>query len=158
MFFDVYYKCTYRHAYILGDRQHGALVVVVQLLSYVQLHATPWTAARQDSLSFTSPGACLTSCPLCRWCHPTILSSVVPFSSCLQSFRASGSFPLSWLFSLGDQSIGASALSPSNEYSGLIFFRIDWFDLLAVWGTLERLLQHQSSKASILQCSAFLMI
>ena len=158
MFFDVYYKCTYRHAYILGDRQHGALVVVVQLLSYVQLHATPWTAARQDSPSFTSPGACLTSCPLCRWCHPTILSSVVPFSSCLQSFRASGSFPLSWLFSLGDQSIGASALSPSNEYSGLIFFRIDWFDLLAVWGTLERLLQHQSSKASILQCSAFLMI
>ena len=158
MFFDVYYKCTYRHAYILGDRQHGALVVVVQLLSYVQLHATPWPAARQDSPSFTSPGACLTSCPLCRWCHPTILSSVVPFSSCLQSFRASGSFPLSWLFSLGDQSIGASALSPSNEYSGLIFFRIDWFDLLAVWGTLERLLQHQSSKASILQCSAFLMI
>ena len=137
MFFDVYYKCTYRHAYILGDRQHGALVVVVQLLSYVQLHATPWTAARQDSPSFTSPGACLTSCPLCRWCHPTILSSVVPFSSCLQSFRASGSFPLSWLFSLGDQSIGASALSPSNEYSGLIFFRIDWFDLLAVWGTLK---------------------
>ena len=53
MFFDVYYKYTYRHAYILGDRQHGALVIVVQLLSYVQLVVTPWIAARQDSLSFT---------------------------------------------------------------------------------------------------------
>ena len=53
MFFDVYYTYTYRHAYILGDRQHGALVIVVQLLSYVQLVVTPWIAARQDSLSFT---------------------------------------------------------------------------------------------------------
>ena len=69
-----------------------------------------------------SPGACSNSCPLSRWCHPTISSSVVPFSSCLQSFPASGSFPASQLFASGGQSIEASASwCPSNEYSGLIF-------------------------------------
>ena len=57
----------------------------------------------------TSPGVCLNSCPLSRWCHPTISSSVVPFSSCLLSFPASGSFPISQLFTSGGQSIGASA-------------------------------------------------
>ena len=100
------------------------------------------------------------SCPLSWWCHPTISSSAIPFSSCLQSFPASGSFSnesvlrirwpkyLSFSFSI----------SPSNEYSGLIFFRIDWFDLLAVQGTLKSLLQHHSSKASVLQCSAFFMV
>ena len=57
----------------------------------------------------SSPGACSNSCPLSQWCHPTISSSVIPFASCLQSFPASGSFPMSWLFALGGQSIGASA-------------------------------------------------
>ena len=97
------------------------------------------------------------SCPLSQWCHPTISSSVVPFSSCLQSFPASGSFPMSrirwpkyWSFSFN--------ISPSNEHSGLIFFRMDWLDLLAVQGTLKSLLQHYSSKASILQCSAFFIV
>ena len=56
-----------------------------------------------------TPGACSNSCPLNWWCHPTILSSVVPFPSCLQSFPASGSLPMSWLFVLGGQSVGASA-------------------------------------------------
>ena len=70
--------------------------------------ATPWTAARQASLSFTAPGACSDSCPLSWWCHPIISSSVVPFSSCLQFFPASGSFPVSLLFASGGQSIGAS--------------------------------------------------
>ena len=109
------------------------------------------------SLPCPSPsrGACSNSCPLNRWCHPTILSSVVPFSSCLQSFLASGSFPMSRLFTSGGQSIGAS---PSNEYSGLISFRMDWFDLLAVQGTLNSLLQHHSSKTSILWRSAFFMV
>ena len=84
----------------------------------------------------------------------TITSSVVPFSCCLQSFAASGSFPMSqwpkyWSFSF--------SISLSNEYSGLIAFRIDWFDLLAVQGTLKSLLQHHSSKASILWHSAFLI-
>ena len=91
------------------------------------------------------------SCPLRRWCHPTISSSVVSFSSCLQSFPASGSFPMSQLFASGGQSIGWSfsfGISPSSEYSGLISFRMDWLDFLAVQGTLKSLLQHHSSKAS----------
>ena len=72
-------------------------------------------------------------------CHLTISSSVVPFSSRLRSFPVSGSFPMSQFFASGGQSIGvySFSLSPSNEYSGLIFFRIDWFDLLAVQGTLK---------------------
>ena len=107
-----------------------------------------------------SPRVCSNSCPLSQWCHPNISSSVASFS-CLQSFPASGSFPISWLFSSGGQSIG---VSPSRyyqsfqEYSGLISFRIDWFDLLAVQGTLKSFLQHYSSKASILRCSAFFMV
>ena len=81
-----------------------------------------------------TPGVYSNSCPLSRWCHPTISSSVIPFSSCLQSFSASGSFPVSQFFASGGQSIAvsASASSPSNEYTGLVSFRIDWFDLLAV--------------------------
>ena len=101
------------------------------------------------------------SCPLSQRCHPTISSSAVLFSSCLQSFPASVSFPVSQFFASGGQSIGVSAsifISPSNEYSGLISFRIDWLDLLAVQGTLKSLLQHHSSKASILQHSAFFIV
>ena len=99
------------------------------------------------------------SCPLSQWCHPNILSSVIPFSLCLQSFPASGSFQMNQFFVSGGQSIGVSSfsISPSNEYSGLISFRIDWLDLLAGQGTLRSLLQDHSSKASILQCSAFFM-
>ena len=84
-----------------------------------------------------------------------------PFSICLQSFPASGSFPKSRPFTSGGQSIGFSAsasVSPSDEYSGLIFFRMDWLDLPAVQGTLKSLLQHYSSKASILWCSAFFIV
>ena len=97
------------------------------------------------------------SCPLNRWCHPTISSCVVPFSSCPQSFSSSGSFQMSQFFSIGGQSIGVSSfnISPSSEYSGLISFSMDWLDVLAVQGTLKSLLQHHSSKASILRCSAF---
>ena len=84
----------------------------------------------------------------------------VPFSSCLQSFPASGSILMSQFFTSGGQSIGSFSfsISTSNEYSGLISFRMDWFDLLAVQGTLESLLQHHSSKASILWRSAFFMV
>ena len=90
-------------------------------------------------------------------CSQAAGSSVIPFSFCPQSFTASNSFPMSRLFASGGQSIGASALASSsflssNGYSGLISFRIDWFDLLAVQGTLKSLLQHWNSKASILQC------
>ena len=103
-----------------------------------------------------SPRVSSNSCPLSWWCHPTILSSVTPFSSCPQSFpvRAFSNesalhirWPEYWSFSF--------SISPLNEYSGLIFLRIDWFGLLAVQGTLKSLLQHHGSKASILQHSAF---
>ena len=87
-----------------------------------------------------TPGAYSNSCPLSRWCHPTILSSVPHFSSCCQSFPASGSFPMTWLFASGGQNIGAFNSSPSNEYSGLISFRRDWLNLRAVQGTLKSLL------------------
>jgi len=96
------------------------------------------------------------SCPLSRWCHPTISSSVVPFFSLLQSFPASGSFQMSQFFPSGGQSIGvlvSASVLPVN-IQGLISFRIDWFDL-AVQGTLKSLLQQHSSKASILWHSAF---
>ena len=106
-----------------------------------------------------TPGVYPNSCPLSRWCHPTISFSVVPFSSGLQLFTASGSFPLSQLFASGGQRIGVSAstsVPPMNTQ--------DWsplgglLDLLAVQGTLKSLLQYHSSKASILQHSAFLIV
>ena len=99
------------------------------------------------------------SSPLSQWCHPTISSSVIPFSSCLQSVPASVSssesifhirWPNYWSFSF--------SISPSNEYSGLISFRMEWLDLLAVQGTLKSLFQHHSSKVSVLQHSAFFMV
>ena len=101
------------------------------------------------------------SCPLDRWSHPTISSSVVPFSSYLQSFPASGSFRMSQFFASGGQRIGGSfsfSISPYNEYSGLISFRMDWLDLLAVQGSLRNPLQLHSSKASILRRSACLIV
>ena len=103
-----------------------------------------------------TPGVYPNSYPLSRGCHPTISSSVVPFS-CPQSFSASGTFQMSQLFASGGQSICSFNfnISLSNEYPGLISFRMDWLDLLAVQGTLKCLLQHHSSKASILWCSAF---
>ena len=105
------------------------------------------------SMPSPTPGACSNSCPSSQWCHPTISSSVVPFFSCPQFLPASGSFPMSQFFASGGQSIGSFSfsISPSNEYSGLISFRIDWFDRLAVQGILKSLLQHHSSKASILR-------
>ena len=98
-----------------------------------------------------SPRVCSDSCPLSQWCHPTISSFVIPFS-CLQSFPASGSFQMSQFFISAVQSIKSFSfsISPSNAYSGLISFRMDCLDLLAVQGTLKSLLQHYSSKASIL--------
>ena len=84
---------------------------------------------------------------------------VISFSSCLQSVPASGSFPISQFFTSGSQSIGVSASAClSNEYSGLISFRMDWLDLLAVQGTLKSLLQYHSSKASIFWHSAFFLV
>ena len=104
--------------------------------------------ARPPCPSPTS-GVHANSCPSSRWCHPAISSSVIPFSSCPQSLPASESFPMSqlrmrcpkyWSFSF--------SIIPSKEHPGLISFRMDWLDLLAVQGTLKNLLQHYSSKAS----------
>ena len=103
-----------------------------------------------------TPGVHSDSRSLSQWCHPAISSSVVPFSSCLQSFPASGLFQ--WVGSLHQVAKYWSFsfnISPSSEYSGLISFRMDWLDLLAVQGTLKSLLQHHSSKASVLRRSAF---
>ena len=96
-----------------------------------------------------TPRAYSNSFPSSWWCHQTISSSVIPFSSCLQYFPASGSFP-SQFFASGGQAIKSFSFSirPSNESSGLISFRIDWLDLLAVQGTLRSLFQHHSSKVT----------
>ena len=97
--------------------------------------------ARPPCLSPTA-GVYPNTCPLSRWWHATISSSVVPFSSRLQSFPASGAFQMSQFFAGGGQNVGVSgfSISPSNEYSELISFRIDWLDLLAVPRTLKSLL------------------
>ena len=127
--------------------------------SVARSRLTPWTAAHRPPCPSPFPGACSNSCPSKRWCPPTISSSVVPFSSCPQIFfqhqGLSSESALHirwskyWSFSF--------SISPSNEYSGLVSFRMDWLDLLAVQGTLKSLLQH-SSKASILRCSAFSIV
>ena len=130
----------------------------VQLLSCVRLFVTPWTAARQASLSITNSRSLFRFMSIesvmppnyLILCHPLLfLPSIFP------SIRVFSNesvlhirWPKYWSFSI----------SPSDEYSGLIFFRMDWFDLLAVQGTLKSLLQYHSSKASVLWCSAFFMV
>ena len=107
-----------------------------------------------------TPGACSNSCPLSWWCHPSILSSVVPFSSHLQSFPASGSFPVSQFFPSGGQSSGISASASVLPMNIQDWFALGWtgWISLAVQGTLKSLLQHHSSKASILEHSAFFIV
>ena len=107
-----------------------------------------------------SPWVCSSSCPLSQLFNPTITSSVTFFSSCLQSFPESGSFPMNQHFASVAQSIGASAWVPVLQMNiqDWFFFRIDQFDLLDVQGTLKYLLQHYSSKEYIFQCSAFFMV
>ena len=134
--------------------------VVVQSLNHVRLFATPWTAAHQASLSVTifwsllkimsiesvMPSNYLTLC-----CPLLLLPSIFPQ---IRVFPNESThyirWPKYWSFSL--------SISPSNEYSGLLSFRVNWFDILAVQETLKSLLQHHSSKASILQCSALFMV
>ena len=109
----------------------------VQLLSHIWLFASPWTAAHQPPCTSPTPGVYSNLRPLSWWYYPSISSSIVPFSSCLQSFPASGSFQMNQFFASGGQGIGSFSfsISPSHEYSGLISFRMDWLDLLAVQGT-----------------------
>ena len=137
------------------------LLSVQSSRSVVSNSASPRMAAHWVPCPSPAPGVYPNSCLLSRWCHPTISSSVVPFSFCLHSFPASGSFPLSQLFASGSQSIGASASAsvlPMNTQDWSVSFRMDWLDVLAVQGTLKSLLQHHSSKALILRCSAFLVV
>ena len=132
----------------------------VQLLSRVWLFVTPWTAACQASLSITNSWSLLTLMSiesvmpsnhliLCRplLLLPSIFPSIRVFPN-MSVLRIR--WPKHWNFSF--------SISPSSEYSGLISFRMDWLDLLAVWGTLKSLLQHHRSKASILRCSTFLIV
>ena len=104
----------------------------VQLLSCVWFFAIPWTAASQASLSITNSGVYSNSCPLSQWYHPTISSSVIPFSSCPQSLPASGSFPMSQLFAWGGQCIGVSASAsvlPMNTHDWCPLGWTGWISL-----------------------------
>ena len=130
------------------------------LFSCVRPFVTSWTAARQASLSIISQNLLkllfIKSVDAIQPSHP--LWMIDAFSPCLQSFLVSESFSMSQFFASGGQRIGASvsaSVLPTNDYSGQISFRNDWFDLLAVQETLRSLLQHHNSKASILPCSAF---
>ena len=116
--------------------------------------STPGLSVHHQLRVHTNP------CPLSWWCHPTMSSSVIPLSSCPQSFPSIRVFsnesalhirwPKYWSFSF--------SITASNEHSGLISFRMDWLNLLAVQRTLKSLLQHHSSKASILRSSAFFTV
>ena len=136
-----------------GGSEYLNLVVIVQLLSPVQLFVTPWTAACQSSLSFVISQSSL---KLMASNH-LILSS--PSAPAFNFFQHQGLFH--WISSSRQVAKCWScsfSISPSNEYSGLTSFRIDWFDLLVVHQTLKSLLQQHSSKASILWCSAFIPV
>ena len=118
-FIDTSWRCSLLIVTITVITVHPANFVVPSL-SPVWVSTTPWTAVCQVSMFFINSWSLLKFMPLSWWCHPTISSSVIPF--CPQSFSASGSFPMSWLFASGGQSIGSFSfsMSPSNEYSGLI--------------------------------------
>ena len=142
------------------SRLQGSFYISVQSLSYVQLFVTPWIAAHQASLSITNSWSLLKlksiesvmpSNHLILCCPLLLLLSIFPS---IRVFSKKSVLPIRWpkywSFSF--------SISPSREYSGLISFRMDWLDLLAVQGTLKSLLQHHSSKASVLQCSALFIV
>ena len=137
--------------YCIGNVQFSHSVVSTCLRPHGLQHTRPPCPS-------PTPGVYPNSCPLSQGCHPTVSSSVVPFSFCPQSLPASVfsnrstlciRWPKYWSFNFN--------ISPSNEHPGLIF-RMNWLDLLAVQGTLKSLLQRHNSKASILQCSAFFIV
>jgi len=139
---------------------HNGIFSSIQSLSHVQLFATPWTTACQASLSITNSQSLLKFISIesvmpsnhLIFCHPLLLlPSIFPS---IRVFSNESALHIRWpkycSFSF--------SISPTNEYSGLISFRMDWLDLLAVQGTLKSLLQHHSSKASILLCSVFFIL
>ena len=124
-------------------------------LSCIWLFVTPWHARFPCPLP--TPGTYSNSCPLSQWCHPTIFQPLLLLTSVFLSITVFSNesvfhirWPKYWSFSF--------SITPSNKYSGLISFRMDWFDFLAVQGTLKSLLQHQCSKTSILWHSAFFIV
>ena len=132
----------------------------VQSLSHLWLFETPWTAACQASLSITNSQSLLKlmSIESVKPSHHLILCwPLLPLPSVLPSFRVFSSKSVLCIRWLKYWSFSFS-ISPSNEYSGLISFRVNWFDILAVQGTLKSLLQKHSSKASVLRCSAFFIV
>ena len=143
---------------LMAASRAGGAAAVAQSLGCVQLPATPWTAARQASLSFTSfqnllklvsTESMMPSNHLILY-HPLLLLPSVFHSSRVFSNESAfhSRWPKFWSFTI----------SPANEYSGLISFRIDWFDVLAVQGTRKNLLRHHSSKTSVLWLSDFFMV
>ena len=138
-----YFSCSFNYQF--SSVQFSRSVVSNSLRPHEPQHASP-------PYPSPTPRVHPNSCLLSWWCHPTISSSVVPFS-CLQSFPASGALQMSQLFVSSGQTIGASASA-----SVLPMNIPDWLDLLAVQGTLKSLLHHHSSKASILRCSAFFIV
>ena len=141
------------HCLVFSSVQFSHSVVSDSLWPHGLQHARPPCPSQ-------TPGVYSNSCPSSHWCHPIISSSVIPFSSHLQSFPASGSFQMSQFFCIRWPKYWSFSfnISPSNEHLGLICFRMDWLDLLAVQGTLKNLLQHHSSKASILCRWAFFIV
>ena len=143
----------------IEERKEVFNIVIVQSLSHVWLFVTPWTAARQATLSFTvsrnlfklmSIEFVMLSNHLILCCPLLLLPLIFPSTMVFSNESALLiRWPKYWNFSF--------SISPSNEYSGLISFKIDWFQLRAVQGTLKSLLQNHSSKASILWCSPFFM-
>ena len=150
---STYIQCGYISSYT------KILISSVQSLSHVQLFVNSWTAAHQAPCPSPTPRVCWNSCPSTKWCHSTTSSYVISFSSCLLDSPRTKVFsnesvhcirwPKYWSFSF--------SISLSNEYSGLISSRMNWFGLFAVQGTLKSL-QHHSLKASIIWCSAFFMV
>ena len=151
---------TQTHIHCIGDAIQPSIIQLIQLLSRVWLFVNPWTAARQASLPITNSQSLPKLMPIesvmpsnhLILCHPILL-----LPSIFPSIRVFSNqsvlrirWPKYWSFSFN--------ISPSNEHSGMISFRMDWLDLLAVQGTLKSLLQHHRSKTSILQCSAFFTV
>ena len=143
--FTVPLKLTRHGKSTLSAAQFSRSVVSKSLRPHELQHARP-TCPSPTPRPYSNP------CPLNRWCHPTISSSVVSFSSCPQSFPASGSFPMSHFFTSGGQSTGVSTSASVLPMSICNWFPLGWT------GALKSLLQHHSSKASVLWCSTFFMV
>ena len=122
--------CTY--SFVTSFFQSVSIMLNSQSLSCVQLFATPWTAAARLPCPSPTPRVYSNSCPLSWWCHPTILSSVVPFSSCLQSFPASESFPVCQFFASAGQSIGVSASASVLPMNIQDWFPLGWTDFISL--------------------------